>query len=109
MEGIADFLHEDYALVLVHPAGGDRASGRVAAHTARTTSCTPTTSSSRTVSVNGEVAMVLHSAEQHATVLGGDRSGRFVISDCWLRGADGAWRVWRRHSTPLRAGVMPRE
>lgn len=51
--------------------------------------------------------MVLTLGTQHATVLGVDRSGRFVISDCWRRGADGKWRVWRRHSTPLSAGVMP--
>jgi len=40
-----------------------------------------------------------------AMVLGEDRSGAFVISDVWLRGADG-WRIWRRHSTPLAAGPM---
>jgi hypothetical protein len=42
----------------------------------------------------------------NATVLGVDRSGLFVLSDIWLRGDDG-WRIWRRHSTPLAAGVMP--
>jgi hypothetical protein len=42
----------------------------------------------------------------HAIVLGEDRSGLFVISDVWRR-RGGSWKVWRRHSTPLAAGVTP--
>ncbi len=32
-----------------------------------------------------DTAAVLSLATQHATVLGHDRSGRFVLSDIWLR------------------------
>ncbi|WP_183061925.1 YybH family protein [Motilibacter peucedani] len=59
------------------------------------------------VDVEGDVAVVLSRATQHATFLGQDRSGVFVITDTWLRGADGRWRVWRRHSTPASAGALP--
>ncbi|RZS91563.1 uncharacterized protein DUF4440 [Motilibacter rhizosphaerae] len=59
------------------------------------------------VDVTGDVAAVLQRVTQHATVLGRDRSGIFVISDTWLRAADGTWRVWRRHSTPETAGALP--
>ncbi|HEY3546705.1 MAG TPA: hypothetical protein VGK17_11540, partial [Propionicimonas sp.] len=58
------------------------------------------------VEVLGSSAAVLQRVEMTATVLGDDRSGRFVISDHWLHG-DAGWRVWRRHSTPLDAGRMP--
>lgn len=107
VDGVSDFLHEDYALVLVHPA-------QAIVRRADWLRLLPDyvvhgyTVLLRTVAVDGDLAMVLHSAEQHATVAGTDRSGVFVISDCWRRGADGAWRMWRRHSTPLAAGAMPR-
>jgi len=42
-----------------------------------------------------------------AAVFGADRSGLFAVTDTWLRDDDG-WRVWRRHSTPMTAGAMPR-
>ncbi len=58
------------------------------------------------VDVDGDVAAVLQRVRMRATVLGQDRSGVFVISDIWRRRGD-EWRVWRRHSTPLSAGVMP--
>lgn len=60
----------------------------------------------RIVSTDGDCAVVLHRARMEATVLGADRSGIFVISDVWRR-RDGAWRIWRRHSTPQGAGAMP--
>ena len=60
----------------------------------------------RLVTVEGDVAAVLHRASMRATVLGEDRSGTFVISDVWRRPA-GRWVVWRRHSTPLSAGTIP--
>ncbi|HEY3436819.1 MAG TPA: DUF4440 domain-containing protein, partial [Actinotalea sp.] len=47
------------------------------------------------VEVLGSSAAVLQRVEMTATVLGDDRSGRFVISDHWLHG-DAGWRVWRR-------------
>ena len=55
---------------------------------------------------DGDCAAVFSRARMEATVLGEDRSGVFVISDVWRR-RDGTWRVWRRHSTPLSAGVLP--
>jgi ketosteroid isomerase-like protein len=60
------------------------------------------------VHVHGDTAAVLSLATQHATVLGQDRSGRFVLSDVWLRDDGGPWRVWRRHSTPASAAAIPR-
>ena len=61
----------------------------------------------QTVAVDGDCAVALHRVLMRATVLGDDRSGLFVISDTW-RLRDGSWRLWRRHSTPLAAGNMPR-
>jgi ketosteroid isomerase-like protein len=59
------------------------------------------------VDVSGDTGLILHRARQEASVMGADRSGTFVLSDIWRR-TDGTWRVWRRHSTPLSAGTMPR-
>ena len=56
--------------------------------------------------VDGETAAVLQRVRMTATVLGQDRSGTFVMSDIWRRRPHG-WRLWRRHSTPLEAGIMP--
>ena len=49
-------------------------------------------------------------ATQHATLLGAHRSGRFMLSDLWLREDGGKWRGGRRHSTPASAidGVLQR-
>ena len=58
--------------------------------------------------VRGDMATHLQLVEQTAVVRGADRSGPFALTDTWLRDGDGTWRVWRRHSTPLRAGAMPR-
>ena len=58
--------------------------------------------------VRPEVATHLQLVDMEAVVLGTDRSGPFVLTDIWLRSDDGGWRVWRRHSTPLAAGVIPR-
>lgn len=60
----------------------------------------------RVVDVDGDLAAAVHRVRMHATVLGEDRSGLFVITDIWRRRPDG-WRVWRRHSTPLAAGELP--
>ena len=102
-----DLLHPGYALVLVRPVP-------VTMPRAEWLRLLPDyvvhgyDVLARAVDVDGDVAMVLHTANQNATVAGQDRSGLFAISDCWRRGEDGAWRVWRRHSTPLTAGEMPR-
>jgi hypothetical protein len=60
----------------------------------------------RHVDIDGDCAAVLQRVQMKATVLGEDRSGTFLISDVWRRRADG-WRIWRRHSSPFTAGVMP--
>ena len=60
----------------------------------------------RIIDIEGDLALVLQRVRMAATVRGADRSGVFVLSDAWRR-RDGAWKVWRRHSTPLSAGAMP--
>ena len=57
--------------------------------------------------VDVDLALILHRDRMRAIVLGEDRSGTFIITDVWRRGNDG-WNVWRRHSTPLGAGRLPR-
>ena len=100
-----DFLHQDYALVLVVPAAvtmkreewlrvlDDYVVHEYEVH-------------QQIVHTRTDTAVVLTLATQRATVLGQDRSGRFVLSDTWVRGDDGSWRVWRRHSTPTSAMEM---
>ena len=61
----------------------------------------------REVDVRGGVGVVVQRVAMTAVVAGADRNGTFVLVDLWS-GADGVWRVWRRHSTPLSAGSMPR-
>ena len=106
-ENITEFLDEDYALQLVHPV-------RTVVSRAEWLRTLPNyvvhgwDVEELIVDVRGDTALVLQRGIQTATVQGADRSGPFVISDCWRRGADGVWRVWRRHSTPLAAGAMPR-
>jgi ketosteroid isomerase-like protein len=107
IEGIGDYLHQDYALVLVVPRPvtvlrdewlrllPDYLVHGYEVH-------------EQNVHVAADTAAMLTLATQHATVLGTDRSGRFVLSDVWLRDGNGAWRVWRRHSTPASAEEMPR-
>jgi len=98
-------LDHDYALVLVHPAAAVMPRERwlevlpdYVVHEYEV--------QERTVDVDGDTAAVIQRVRMQATVLGEDRSGLFVISDTWRR-RDGAWRVWRRHSTPLEAGRLP--
>lgn len=99
-------LHSDFALVLVHPVPAVMPRERwldvlpdyrVAAYEVQ----------ERQLDVSEDCATLLQRLKMAATVLGEDRSGTFVISDVWLRGADDGWRIWRRHSTPLAAGPMP--
>lgn len=107
VEGIDEYLHEDYALVLVVPrpvtmprAEWLRLLPDYVVHGYEI--------HEQTVHIAGNTAALLTLATQQATVLGADRSGRFVLSDIWLHAGDGEWRVWRRHSTPATAGEMPR-
>lgn len=58
------------------------------------------------IDADTDCAVVLQRVRMSATVLGEDRSGVFVISDIWRRRGD-AWRIWKRHSTPLSAGELP--
>jgi len=98
-------LDDDYALVLVHPAPAKMERARWLAvlpeylvHRYEV--------EDQVIEVDGDVASVLQRVAMDATVLGEDRSGRFIISDTW-RQRDGRWRIWRRHSTPLLAGRLP--
>jgi ketosteroid isomerase-like protein len=98
-------LHEDYALVLVHPSPA-------VVPRARWLEVLPEyvvhdwVTEEEQADVDGDTAAILQRVRMEATVLGEDRSGLFALSDVWRRGEDG-WRVWRRHSTPLSAGRMP--
>jgi ketosteroid isomerase-like protein len=101
-----DHLADDYALVIVQPT-------RTVVLRAPWLALLPDYIVSgyevreRIVDVDGDLAVVLARVWQDAIVRGADRSGEFILSDVWRR-RDGAWRVWRRHSTPLSAGSMPR-
>ncbi len=104
-EAAEDVLHPQYALVLVQPVRAVMSRTRwleVLPDYVVHSYCVE----ERVVDLDGDVAAVIHRAEMEATVLGEDRSGLFVISDLWRR-TEGQWQVWRRHSTPLRAGPMP--
>jgi hypothetical protein len=101
-EGVLD---EDFALILVHPAPAEMPRARwldvLQDYHVHSYSV-----AEQRVGESDGVAAVLTKVDMRATVLGEDRSGSFVISDVW-RIRDGAWRVWRRHSSPLTAGEMP--
>ena len=98
-------LDDEYALVLVHPGHAvmprDRWLQVLPGYVVHDYEV-----HERVVDVTGDCASVLQRVSMRATVLGEDRSGTFVISDVWRRGASG-WRIWRRHSTPLSAGRLP--
>ncbi len=104
-EAAEDLLHPEYALVLVQPVKAVMSRTRwlelLPDYVVHSYSV-----EERVVDVDGDVAAVIHRAEMEAAVLGEVRSGLFVISDLWRR-TEGQWQVWRRHSTPLRAGPMP--
>jgi ketosteroid isomerase-like protein len=98
-------LHEQYALVLVQPSPAEMPRARwlevlddYVVHDYAV--------QEQRIDVDGDLAAVLQRVQMRATVLGKDRSGTFVISDVWRRGA-GGWQVWKRHSTPLEAGRVP--
>jgi ketosteroid isomerase-like protein len=102
----SEVLHPDYALVLVAPAPASMPRARwlevlndYVVHDYAV--------EEQQADVSGGVAAVLSRVRMRATVLGEDRSGQFILSDIWLRDATGQWQVWRRHSSPLSAGVMP--
>ena len=98
-------LDDEYALVLVHPTRAvmprDRWLQVLTDYVVHDYEV-----HEQVTDVDGDCASVLQHVSMRATVLGEDRSGAFVISDVWRRGASG-WQIWRRHSTPLTAGQMP--
>ncbi|HZM73433.1 MAG TPA: nuclear transport factor 2 family protein [Candidatus Polarisedimenticolia bacterium] len=100
-----DYLADDYALVIVQPV-------RTVMQRAQWLALLPDYVVSdyevaeRIIDIEGDLALVLQRVRMEATVRGADRSGVFVLSDAWRR-RDGAWKVWRRHSTPLSAGALP--
>lgn len=103
--GAERILHDEYALVLVHPAPAVMPRARwlevlddYVVHSWDV--------EEQRIDVDGEVGAVLTRVTMRATVLGEDRSGLFVMTDVWRHGGSG-WRVWRRHSSPLSAGRMP--
>ncbi len=60
------------------------------------------------VDLDGDVAAVFKRVRMRATVLGEDRSGVYVLSDLWRR-EGGEWLVWRRQSTTLSPGRLPKK
>lgn len=105
VEAASGYLDADYALQLVQP----RASVVGRADWLKTLPdyvVSSYTVEERIIAVDGDLGVILHRAAMQATVFNRDRSGTFVVTDVWRR-RDGAWRVWRRHSTPLHAGPMP--
>ena len=102
-----EILDADYALVLVHPAPAVMPKARWIAtlpdYIVHEYEVLDVVSD-----IDGDCATILQRVRQRATVLGVDRSGVFVLSDIW-RDRDDRWRIWRRHSTPLDAGEMPRQ
>jgi hypothetical protein len=105
-EAAAEFLADDYALVVTHPAV-------VVVPRAEWLRLLPEYDvreyeiEHRDVEIRYGVAVVVQRVNMTAVVNGVDRSGVFVLVDLWIDVA-GAWRVWRRNSTPLSAGTMPR-
>ena len=100
-------LHDDYALVLVHPAPA-RVGREEWLRMLPEYVISDWTVRQSTWDVRADLATHHQLVDQTAIVMGSDRSGPFALTDTWLRDPDGVWRVWRRHSTPLRAGAMPR-
>ena len=101
----AGFLHEDFALVLVHPTPAV-VSRQLWLDTGPDYVVHEYDTEETTIDVDGDCAAVIHRVRMRATVMGEDRSGLFVLTDVWRRN-DGEWRIWRRHSTPLSAGPIP--
>jgi hypothetical protein len=103
--GAEQVLDDDYALVLVTPARAVMSRDRWL-EVLKDYVVHDYTVEEQIIDEDSDCAVVVQRVRMHATVLGEDRSGAFVISDVWRRRSTG-WRVWRRHSTPLSAGPMP--
>ena len=105
-EAAAEYLAADYALVVTHPeiavVPREEWLRMLPGYDVRAYEI-----QHRSLEIRADVAAVVQRVEMTAVVNGTDRSGIFVLVDLWIDDA-GAWRVWRRHSTPLSAGTMPR-
>ena len=105
-EQAAEFLSDDYALIILQPNPAivkrEEWLRMLPDYDVRGYSV-----EERIVDGGRDVYTVFQRVNQTAIVKGADRSGIFVLVDVWVREA-AAWRVWRRHSTPLSAGPAPR-
>ena len=105
-EAAARFLSDDYALVILQPEPAVVRREEwlrmlpdyvVSSYSVET----------RMVETSPALCTVFQRGAQTAMVKGAERSGIFILLDAWVREGDD-WRVWRRHSAPLSAGVAPR-
>ncbi len=99
-------LHADFALVLIHPEPAEVPRASWLRMLPDYVVSLWTVEQDRT-DVDGDCAAVLQRVRMDAVVLGQDRSGLFLISDIWRHQPEAGWQIWRRHSSPLSAGVMP--
>lgn len=103
---VVEYLHDEYALTLVHPVPVVVARDEWL-QTLDDYIIEHWDVRGSNWDVLPTVAAHLQLIDQRANVLGNRRDGLFAISDIWLPVED-RWVVWRRHSTPLTAGEMPR-
>ena len=105
-EEAARFLADDYALVILQPQPAvvmrDEWLRMLPDYVV-----TGYAVEERVVETSADLCTVFQRVDQTALVKGVERNGIFILVDVWVRAA-GEWRVWRRHSTPLSAGVAPR-
>jgi ketosteroid isomerase-like protein len=105
-EGAARFLSDDYALVILQPQPAvvrrDEWLRMLPDYVVSGYSV-----EERIVETGSDLCTVFQRVDQTALVKGVERSGTFILVDVWVQQAD-AWRVWRRHSTPLSAREAPR-
>jgi len=89
VEAVADFLHSEYALVIVHPVTAimRRADWLATLQSYVISSWDP---GPPVVDIQDGIAVRHHRVAMQATVFGQDRSGLFILTDCWLRDQDGA-------------------
>ena len=105
-EAAAAILADDYALVVTHPQPAVMPRDEWL-HLLPDYHVSAYEVEHRSVEIRNGVAVVTQRANTTAVVSGSDRSGLFVLVDIWVAD-EGTWRVWRRVSTPLSAGVLPR-
>ena len=105
-EGVLPYMDDDYTLVVLSPALARVTRPEWLAMLPHYVISEWVTEFSEW-DVAGDLAIHTQLVHQTALVMGGDRSGPVTITDVWRR-SDGQWKVWRRVSTPLAAGYMPR-